>query len=69
MMSSTITCPGARGRGANTDLLRWEPPVLLAGDHGWAPGLTARGAVLWHLERFRAVAEGGAPTLKPSRRP
>lgn len=47
------------------ELLRWESPALLARDHGWAPGLTARGAVLWHLARFLAAAEGGAPALAP----
>jgi hypothetical protein len=51
--------------GRTLDLLRWQPPTLLERDRDWAPGLTARQAVLWHLERFLAVAEGSAPTLAP----
>jgi hypothetical protein len=51
--------------GRTLDLLRWQPPTLLERDRDWAPGLTARPAVLWHLERFLAVAEGGAPALVP----
>jgi hypothetical protein len=47
------------------DLLRWLPPGLLARDREWAPGLTARGALLWHLARLLAIAEGGAPALVP----
>jgi hypothetical protein len=60
----------ARGRAQvatcrTLDLLRWLPPGLLARDHEWAPGLTARGAVLWHLARLRDIAEGGAPAYAP----
>ena len=51
--------------GRTLDLLRWQSPALLERDRDWAPGLTARQAVLWHLERFRAVAEGGVSTLAP----
>ena len=51
--------------GRTLDLLRWQPPALLERDRDWAPGLTARQAGLWHLERFLAVAEGGAPTFAP----
>ncbi len=32
------------------------PPSLLAADQPWAPGVSARRAVLWHLGRFHAVA-------------
>ena len=57
---------GARWpRGGRSTCCDGSPPRLLARDHDWAPGLTARRAVLWHLERFLAVAEGGAPPLAP----
>jgi hypothetical protein len=39
------------------DLLHWQPPVLLDADRAWAPGVGARGAVLWHLARFHALAD------------
>jgi hypothetical protein len=39
------------------DLLHWQPPALLAADRPWAPGVGARGAVLWHLGRFHRLAE------------
>ena len=32
--------------GRSLDLLRWQPPALLDRDREWAPGLTARRAVL-----------------------
>ena len=38
------------------DLLHWQPPALLEADRDWAPGMSARGAVRWHLARFHAVA-------------
>jgi hypothetical protein len=45
-------------------LLRWLPPSLLAADQPWAPGVSGRQAVLWHLTRFDVVASG-APALAP----
>ncbi|MCW5890463.1 MAG: hypothetical protein KIT14_07915 [bacterium] len=48
------------------DLLRWLPPALLLRDRGWAPGMSGRQAVLWHLERALAIAErDGAGGLEP----
>ena len=49
------------------DLLHWQPPTLLDTDRAWAPGVGARGAVLWHLARFHAVAEAAAgdPAVAP----
>jgi hypothetical protein len=41
------------------DLLHWERPALLDADRPWAPGVGARGAVLWHLARFHALVGGG----------
>jgi thiamine kinase-like enzyme len=38
------------------DLLHWQTPALLEADREWAPGVGARGAVLWHLARFHALA-------------
>ncbi len=38
------------------DLLHWQTPALLEADRAWAPGVGARGAVLWHLARFHALA-------------
>ncbi|HKZ08373.1 MAG TPA: hypothetical protein VJU81_23100 [Methylomirabilota bacterium] len=38
------------------DLLHWQAPALLDADRPWAPGVGARGAVLWHLARFHALA-------------
>jgi hypothetical protein len=61
-------CPGARDdrtyvRARATvaawrtlNLLQWLPPSLLAADQPWAPGVSARQAVLWHLTRFSALA-------------
>lgn len=48
------------------DLLRWLPPALLLRDRSWAPGMSARQAVLWHLERLLAIAErDGAGVVEP----
>lgn len=43
------------------DLLRWLPPTLLLRDRGWAPGMSARQAVLWHLERLFGIVERDGP--------
>ncbi|MGH7314517.1 MAG: phosphotransferase family protein [Candidatus Rokuibacteriota bacterium] len=65
-------CPAARADGAYAgarttvaawrmlNLLQWLPPSLLAADQPWAPGVSARQAVLWHLARFDAVASSAA---------
>jgi hypothetical protein len=42
------------------NLLQWLPPSLLAADEPWAPGLSARQAILWHLDRFGDLAPGEA---------
>lgn len=48
------------------DLLRWLPPGLLLRDRSWAPGMTSRQAILWHLERALAIADrDGAGVLEP----
>jgi hypothetical protein len=50
--------------GARTlDLLRWLPPSLLQRDRAWAPGMTSRQAILWHLERTLAIADADGPDL------
>ena len=38
-------------------LLQWLSPALLEADREWAPGMTARQAVLWHLDRTLEVME------------
>jgi Phosphotransferase enzyme family len=38
------------------NLLQWLPPSLLTADQLWAPSVSARQAVLWHLARFSALA-------------
>jgi hypothetical protein len=43
----------AAWRTAN--LLQWLPPSLLDADGPWAPGMSARQAILYHLERFQIV--------------
>jgi hypothetical protein len=68
----TAACPAARDDAAyrrsraltaawrTVNLLQWLPPSLLAADQRWAPGLSARQALLWHLHRFGDVAAGEA---------
>ena len=43
----------AAWRTAN--LLQWLPPSLLDADRQWVPGMSARQAILYHLERFEIV--------------
>jgi hypothetical protein len=63
-------CPAARDNAAYAteratvaawrmlNLLQWLPPSLRQADPPWAPGVSARQAVLWHLSRFDALATG-----------
>jgi hypothetical protein len=44
----------AAGRMLN--MLQWHGPALLEADRPWAPDLTARQALAWHLRRFHALA-------------
>lgn len=39
------------------NLLQWLPPSVLAADRSWAPGVSARQALLWHLARFHGLAD------------
>ena len=64
-------CPAARGdspyaaaRGVavawrTVNMLQWFGPRVLDQDGPWAPGLTVRQALLWHVERFMAFVVGG----------
>jgi hypothetical protein len=47
------------------DLLHWQPSGLLDADRPWAPGVGARGAVLWHLARFHTLAPAGDAITAP----
>lgn len=47
------------------DLLYWQAPALLDADRPWAPGVGARGAVLWHLSQFHALAPAGDAVTAP----
>ena len=42
------------------NLLQWLPPSLVAADRPWAPGVSARQAILWHLARFDVLASSAA---------
>ena len=48
------------------DLLHWQSPALLEADRPWAPGVGARGAVLWHLARFHALAPADDAVTAPT---
>jgi len=41
------------------NMLQWFGPRVLDQDGAWAPGLTVRQALLWHVERFMAFVVGG----------
>ena len=49
------------------DLLHWQSPALLTADAPWAPGFGTRAAVVWHLARFRVLAEAAPddPAVAP----
>src|SRR5262249_61038521 len=42
------------------NMLQWFMPHTIERDAPWAPGVTVRQALLWHLERFLAFSIGGA---------
>jgi hypothetical protein len=42
------------------DLFHWQTPALLEADRVWAPNVGARGAILWHLARFHALARAAS---------
>jgi thiamine kinase-like enzyme len=39
-------------------MLQWFTPAILQWDQSWAPEVTVRQALLWHLDRFAAVDQG-----------
>jgi len=66
------TCPAARddstyaaARGVavawrTVNMLQWFGPRVLDQDGPWAPGLTVRQALLWHVDRFTTFGIGGS---------
>jgi hypothetical protein len=66
------TCPAALDDSAygaarnvvvawrTVNMLQWFVPNAIGPDAPWAPGVTVRQALLWHLERFLAFPIGGA---------
>jgi len=66
------TCPAALDDSAygaarnvavawrTVNMLQWFMPHTIERDAPWAPGVTVRQALLWHLERFLAFSIGGA---------